>query len=130
MWGILYNTINKTLARTETIREELVDAERDLERVAPEDQAEDHPEVRRTKLRRETYDQALRETKEVFLIIFQHFCLSIGEHLTQSEANGNDPNTFWFHMTLGHLKATGRKVKTKIAIVVNFFSIVRKFVLL
>ena len=29
--------------------------------------------------------------------------------MTQSEANGTDPNTFWFHITLGHLKATGRR---------------------
>ena len=32
MWEILYNTINKTLARTETIREELQDAEADLQK--------------------------------------------------------------------------------------------------
>jgi hypothetical protein len=79
--------------------------------VPAEEQDDENPEVRRTKMRRETYDQALRETKEVFLIIFQHFCLSITEHLTQAEANGADPNNFWFHMTLGHLKETGRKVK-------------------
>lgn len=71
IWDILRNTIEKTLARTETVREELRNAEEALEKVPEEERQEAIPEVRRVNDRRASLDAVLREQKEFFLTIFQ-----------------------------------------------------------
>lgn len=71
MWDILRNTIHKTLARTETVREELQTAEDALRHVPPEEQLPESPEVRRLRDRQSSLESVLREQKELFLVIFQ-----------------------------------------------------------
>jgi hypothetical protein len=91
IWEIIRNTINKTLARTETIEEELRAAESNFSKctdiiifanfglVPVSDQTDDTMEGQRLKDRKAAYDAAQRELKELFLVIFQvvNWCLNI-----------------------------------------------------
>lgn len=108
VWVILRNTIHKTLARTETMREELRTAEAALEKVPKDEQNENIPELRRVKDRKASLETVLREQKELFLVIFQRFCMCISEYLS-GQGNSMFRSEFWYVCTLGHLKEVGRK---------------------
>jgi len=104
----LYTTINKTLARTETIEQELKTAEQALQNAMDAESQES----KRVKDGRIALDTAQREQKELFLVIFQRFVMCLSEHLTHAESENRDPNTFWFNVTMGQMKAVGRKYHT------------------
>jgi len=108
IWDILRNTISKTLARTETVKDELKAAEETWDRIPKDEQNENIPEFRRIKDRRASLDTVLREQKELFLIVFQRFVMCLNEYLG-NESNASYHNEFWYFCTLGHLKEVGRK---------------------
>jgi len=113
IWDVLRNTISKTLARTETIREELKTAEEAWEKTPKEEQSESIPEFKRLKDRKTALDSVLREQKELFLIIFQRFVMCLSEYLG-GESNASYHSDFWYTSTLGHLKEVGRKYHDEI----------------
>jgi len=107
IWDILRNTIQKILLRTEIANEELKSAEKSLEQVPKEEQDGDISESKKVKDRKAALEAALKEQKEMFLIIFQRFCACISEHL----AVPSNSNSLWFKFTFGHLKEFGRKYR-------------------
>jgi len=108
------------LARTQVFRDELKTAEEALPEKASEEpevtadqQATEAPEMRRIKDRKAALDTGLREQKELFLVLFQRFCIALVEH--SSNANSSQQNDFWYRITLGHLKEILRKYRDEIA---------------
>jgi len=96
IWQILSNTINKILARCETLTREL--------NAAKETGSSD--KVKQLTANRE---QAQREQKELFLVVFQRFSIVLTEHLANWDAQGTDAKTLWFKITSGEFKAVGRR---------------------
>eukprot|EP01119_Soliformovum_irregulare_P015692 TRINITY_DN4452_c0_g2_i1.p1 TRINITY_DN4452_c0_g2~~TRINITY_DN4452_c0_g2_i1.p1 ORF type:complete len:813 (+),score=280.00 TRINITY_DN4452_c0_g2_i1:227-2440(+) len=108
VWEVLGNTLTRTLARTETLRDELKSAEDGLAKIPQEEiYSENLPEVRRVKDRRATLESVMREQKELFLIIFQRFRLVLSEYMTGEKQNFQ--NQEWYDCTLGHFREIGRK---------------------
>lgn len=50
-------------------------------------------------------DQAQREQKELFIVIFQRFATVLSEYLKEHPAEG-----IWYRTILGYFKAIGRRV--------------------
>jgi len=109
VWDILRNTINKTTARTATLATEVDNAQKLVNGLALSD--ETVPEVIKLRQTRDALETALREQKELFLVVFQRFSLAISHHLANT--NG-DPYDCWFRSTCGHLKEMGRRYHKEI----------------
>jgi len=54
-------------------------------------------------------EQAQREQKELFLVVFQRFSIVLAEYLGQCDANGTEPKSLWYRITMGEFKAIGRR---------------------
>jgi len=107
VWDILRNTVNKTVARTETVRKQLAKT------LQPTEQSSSTPQLSASATQ-EALETAEREQKELLLVVFQRFCISISNHLTNCEANNTDPYDYWYYSALGHLKEIGRKFHEEI----------------
>jgi len=112
VWEILHNTINKTIARTHTLQNELENARRIVrERGVTDEGAPEQAKLRHT---HEVLDTALREQKELLLVVFQRFCLAISNHLTNCEARNVNPYDSWYYCAIGYLKEIGRRYHKEI----------------
>jgi nuclear cap-binding protein subunit 1 len=90
VWEILSNTVNKTLARCETLKRELHAAiDSGTDKVRALEQA---------------IEQAQREHKELFIVIFQRFATVVAEYL-----QSHPPEGIWYRTILGYFKAIGRR---------------------
>jgi len=49
------------------------------------------------------------------LLIFQHFCVCLSEHITNADKARHDINTLAYTMVLGHFKEIGRKYHEEIS---------------
>jgi len=90
VWEILTKTVNKTLARCDTLQRELS---------AAKDSSSD-----KVKSLEQAYEQAQREQKELFFAIFQRFSTVLEEYLRD-----HPPEGIWFRTILGYFKAIGRR---------------------
>eukprot|EP00005_Dracoamoeba_jomungandri_P013753 CAMPEP_0174265190 /NCGR_PEP_ID=MMETSP0439-20130205/25516_1 /TAXON_ID=0 /ORGANISM="Stereomyxa ramosa, Strain Chinc5" /LENGTH=793 /DNA_ID=CAMNT_0015351511 /DNA_START=36 /DNA_END=2417 /DNA_ORIENTATION=- len=115
VWEILRNTINKTIARTQTVRKQLESCRSAAHAfMDEEDDNKDAPEVVKLRQTEAALETALREQKELLLVVFQRFTISISNHLTNCEARDADPYDYWYYSALGHLKEIGRKYRKEI----------------
>jgi len=91
LWQILTNTINKLIDRIKL-------CESEIEKCADDER----------KLTLETAHQtATKELRELFLLVFQKFCIVLGNHIHKIE--NQDYTSVWLHFTLGQLLSFGRK---------------------
>jgi nuclear cap-binding protein subunit 1 len=124
-WEILTNTVTKITGRTQQIqarikKEESEHKKREEERfrerkfhsnstefMEREKQMdmEKQAELERIKALNNNLGYALREEKEVFLLVFQKF-VDVLNHRLLSVSSSDDP---WFWRILGHLREFGRK---------------------
>jgi len=114
VWEILRNTINKTIARTDTVRMDLRTAEEDLAGIKAEGNEVPASKEHKHKQIKETLDNVLKEQKAMFLILFQRFCMVLSDHLQQCDTEKREANDYWFVRTSGHLREVGRKYHAEI----------------
>eukprot|EP01105_Mastigella_eilhardi_P022254 TRINITY_DN5474_c0_g1_i1.p1 TRINITY_DN5474_c0_g1~~TRINITY_DN5474_c0_g1_i1.p1 ORF type:complete len:774 (-),score=227.45 TRINITY_DN5474_c0_g1_i1:37-2358(-) len=96
-WEVLRNVVGKTVARTEAFRAEL--------KAASERAGADADTLRKLRGAMET---SAKEQRELLLLAFQRFGVTLTEHLGSGAAD-DAAATFWYHKTSGHLKEFLRK---------------------
>jgi len=106
---LIRNTINKTILRTQTAREELNTAQEMLGKVPSSDRSGDIPENKRVQDRTNSLNTILKQQNEFLVIVFQKLCMIITEHLNECESKKENPQNYWFKCTTGILKEIGRK---------------------
>eukprot|EP01117_Protostelium_nocturnum_P005259 TRINITY_DN1911_c0_g2_i2.p1 TRINITY_DN1911_c0_g2~~TRINITY_DN1911_c0_g2_i2.p1 ORF type:complete len:832 (+),score=289.18 TRINITY_DN1911_c0_g2_i2:182-2677(+) len=94
-WEIMRSVISKSIHIAESLRN-------DIKLVGEDEKRAEE----RTKLQN-SLDSIIRDQREMFIIIFQRFSITLRDHITQSE-EGKE-NTFWFHCTLGHYTEIARR---------------------
>jgi len=102
---ILRIAINKSLSRTETIKDELKLAEDALQRVPTEERNENIPETKRVKDRRVTLENSVNEFKGFITNILQQLCNLISERTSKHM----ETSEIWHHAALSLVKEVGRK---------------------
>ncbi|CAN8005239.1 unnamed protein product, partial [Ixodes hexagonus] len=110
VWEILHLTIRKMIKHVRKLETELEDAKNKLHKwnFFSTWQGESEDKEPPTDIMVERMEEKLEATqsdlKNLFLIIFQRFIMSLTEHIAHCEAEGTSFQTHWFRWTLGRLQ--------------------------
>lgn len=102
VWEILHLTIRKMIKHVRKLETELEDAKNKLQKGESEDK--DPPTDLMVERMEEKLEATQSDLKNLFLIIFQRFIMSLTEHIAHCEAEGTNFQTHWFRWTLGRLQ--------------------------
>ncbi|KAK8761893.1 hypothetical protein V5799_026844 [Amblyomma americanum] len=102
IWEILHLTIRKMIKHVRKLEYELEDAKSKLSKGDSGDK--DQPTDEMVERMEEKLEATQSDLKNLFLIIFQRFIMTLTEHIGQCEVEGTNFQTYWFRWTLGRLQ--------------------------
>ncbi|KAH7962233.1 hypothetical protein HPB52_014949 [Rhipicephalus sanguineus] len=112
VWEILHLTIRKMIKHVRKLELELEDAKNKLSKEGSRSEDvrmgdsgdKDHPTEEMVERMEEKLEATQSDLKNLFLIIFQRFIMTLTEHIGQCEVEGTNFQTYWFRWTLGRLQ--------------------------
>lgn len=107
IWEVLHLTIRRMIKHVGKHESELEDAKNKLSKDPlnegdPTDK--DHPTDEMVERMEEKLEATQSDLKNLFLIIFQRFIMTLTEHIGHCEVEGTNFQTHWFRWTLGRLQ--------------------------